>query len=312
MPHSSGGGSHSGGRHSGVSSTTSSFSRRYYKGAARYLYYKNNKPKFFYTNQDITKEEKTNLLMYSVILAFIFAICFLYLMHWPVKLRQNYDTKSFVMDKANVIKDAGEVYGALDRFLEKTGISASVLTVYNSDWENDYENLEKYAYDRYIDFFGENEKHWLIVYSSQDMQSQGESSADDFENWSWEGMQGDKTDRILGDEEVELFNECLHKALLQREKYDVGQAITLAFDTLTPVVMKIYISKLNLWILIILFAVVWLNIYFDSRKALKIQKIYKISVECPENFTDQEKCLHCGGIYIKNFHTNCPHCGAEI
>ena len=308
MPHSSGGGSHSGGSHGGSHNGVGASRKcksKPFKGATRWVYYRDNEPVFFYTDFDVHKTEPLkDKIIFGGILLFIWCIIFVGLLHTPMKLRQNYDTTSYIIDNAGVITERKQLEGAMKRFLNTTGISPSVITVPKSYWKNDYENLEKYAYDSYIQLFGKNEKHWLIVYSTD--------FNNDFEDWAWEGMQGDRTDGILSDHETDLFNDTLHKALLKRNDYTVAEAFAIAFDTLTPVVMTVYMAPENLIALLFIsfFFIKWSIDAFDIHPINK--KKYKAAVECPDKFTDQEKCTHCGGIYIVGLHKNCPHCGANI
>ena len=50
-------------------------------------------------------------------------------------------------------------------FRDKTGVTPAIITVDNREWKGYYNDLENYAYDRYVNMFPD-EKHWLIVYSS--------------------------------------------------------------------------------------------------------------------------------------------------
>lgn len=129
-------------------------------------------------------------------------------------------------------------------FYNRTGISPAVITVENSDWQGYYSDLENYAYDLYVNHFAD-ESHWLIVYSTPD----GYSSSDGFEDWYWEGMQGNDTDDVLTKSVTNSFNDELQKNLTARTRYTVSSAISTSFDDLTPTVMK---SKVNWTMLFIL------------------------------------------------------------
>ncbi len=308
MPHSSGGGSHSGGLHFGSSSSrgsSHSFKMEYFTGADRYLYYENKTPKFFYADYDITeKRNYEGAAIFIGLLLFIWIMLFFTFLHNPHKLRQNYNTRAVILDYAKVINNKDTVYEAFDSFLDKTGITPALVTVTKSRWE-EYSSLEDYAYDTYVRLF-KDEKHWLIVYST------GDIGEDGFEDWKWEGMQGDKTDSILNYREKEIFNNALQSALSQRNIYDVGEAVAFAFDTLTPVIMDLYLGSIEKGVLISFacFFIIWIIFSLDINP--KRDKMMSNAQKCPDTFTVQKKCEQCDGIYIAGMHDACPHCGAEI
>ena len=318
MPHSSGGGSHRGGSHSGShhsSSSGSSASRttassKPFPGAKRYVYYAKGQPKYVYADYDITKKEP---MRYTTCIPFLIFAAVAIFFFWKTNLHNpkkidtaNIDTAIIISDDAGVISDRTALETSLKHFLNKTGIPAAVKTLNKDDWSQDY-TLKNHAYNLYLKMF-KDEKHWLIVYSSDP-----EGEAEGFEDWEWEGMQGNDTDPILGEKETGLFNKTLQTALLQREKYDVGAAIALAFDTLTPRAMDSYIEnpKSAIWGTVILVA---LNIFLiiiiisDNINAKK----YRTAEKCPYKITDQKTCPYCDGMYVPIVDIKCPHCGAPV
>ncbi len=118
----------------------------------------------------------------------------------------------------------------LQKFEDETGISPYVLTVYDEDWKN-YDELWEYAYDEYYDLF-DDEQHFLIVYSEPE-----NAAKLDFVDWSWEGIQGDDTDRILTESNMEIFNKDLHDNFL-RDNVSVGEAFEKTFKKSLTYVMK--------------------------------------------------------------------------
>ena len=319
MPHSSGGGSHSSGSHSG---SGTSFSSKYsaksssFAGSTRYLYYADSKPYFVYANYDIRKGRKLPVKSAPIIFCIIFMLMAILHIpteyHNPTKLEWSEEELSsikyetiLISDTANVISDKESLRKSLDAFYNETGIMPAVITVEESIWVNNYTEIEHFAYDTYVNLF-DDEKHWLILYSSAEKNESG------FENWKWEGMQGNDTDPILSSNETNLFNKTLQKCLLQNSKYDVGQAISVAFDTLTPVAMKKYLPTdviTSSFATFIIFGIVLLILI---RPNPKLNNQYKSAVVCPETFEDQETCEYCGGIYVVGLHTKCPHCSAPV
>lgn len=310
MPHSSGGGSHSGGSHGGSRGGSSiKTSSKAFPGAKRYLYYKNKEPVFIYANYDVKKRPKKLTLFFGFLFLFI-SMGLIPSFHNPERLTDDYDQTIIIRDEAGVLgEDTTALYESLAKFLEETGIAPSVMTFPDEKWSKNYTSLENFAYDLYVNTF-DDEKHWLIVYVKGPEADNADFSEDNFENWAWEGMQGDLTDPILSNTETGLFNKALHKRLLQRSKYTVGEAITESFNVLTPVVMKKYIYRgyfIQLPFIIILLVVIIICYKLTLKKT-----VFKEAVECPEQFEQQEACEYCGGIYVIGIHQKCPHCGAPV
>lgn len=190
-------------------------------------------------------------------------------------------------------------------FYNRTGISPAVITVENSDWQGYYSDLENYAYDLYVNHFAD-ESHWLIVYSTPD----GYSSSDGFEDWYWEGMQGNDTDDVLTESVTNSFNDELQKNLTARTRYTVSSAISTSFDDLTPTVMKSKVNWAMLFTSIAILAFVCLHACLMIGINPKARKYAKAK---PCSDAAQEKaCEYCGYTYVVDTCTECPHCGAPI
>ena len=190
-------------------------------------------------------------------------------------------------------------------YSNRTGISPAVITVENSDWQGVYSDLENYAYDLYVNHFAD-ESHWLIVYSTPD----GYSSSDGFEDWYWEGMQGNDTDDVLTESVTNSFNDELQKNLTARTRYTVSSAISTSFDDLTPTVMKSKVNWTMLFTSIAILAFVCLHACLMIGINPKARKYAKAK---PCSDAAQEKaCEYCGYTYVVDTCTECPHCGAPI
>jgi len=317
MPHSSGGGSHGGGGHGGHGGGHGGggarSSSRPFTGAKRYVYYSGKKPHIIYADYDVTKDSTSfALLIMGAVMFFIFGFTMLIpaavAFFPPVKKTMEYDTEIIIEDRAQIISESEEdaLMEELEEFRNKTGITPAFFTVNNEDWEKEYKNLEKYSYDLYLDEF-KDEKHWLIVYSEP------EAPDADFNDWYWEGMQGDNTDSILSRKKTEIFNKSFQKNLLKRDKYTVAQALTESFDEFNKVVME---RNKDDWKISLVFGIMSLItngvavvfIVFGVRS--KKQK--KTAFECTDEVIRQATCEYCGGIYIVGHHNNCPHCQAQI
>ena len=325
MPHSSGGGSHSGGSYSGGSSYSSSgggsgSSRRKsdepFNGSKMYLYYEDRKPHFVYSNYDISKYDVRSIVFSIILLAIVFIplivlsiVGMVYSFKKPCKIEyfKGQHPEIIIEDTLGIFEDEESLKSSLEEFYDVTGIVPAVITVNNSEWKQDYDSIGKYAYDVYVDRFPD-EAHWLIVYSE-------EIKADGFNDWYWEGMQGDRTDPALTSVRAGAFTKSLHKRLLQREKYSVDEAIRLTFDEFTPEMMKTDVNKLMLGGCLIMLPLFLVALFFSGRfllKGLLVPEKYKDAKLVELNAVYQESCSFCGGVYIIGMHGECPHCGAAI
>ena len=229
MPHSSGGGSHGGGSHGGHGghggASGPRISRSHFAGARRFSYHnRHGQQRYFYAdNKFDPKFKPLRLLLAVVYLPFLF-FAFMMLKDALHILPKNYDHSIIIEDEAGVINNRDTLYKELKLFMDKTGIAPSVVTVHNETWSDNYYDLERYAYDRYLQEFSD-EMHWLIVYS--------EPAEPDpiFNDWYWEGMQGDYTDPVLTTENTSRFNSKLQSLLCEDKNF--GISAEMAFRDLT-------------------------------------------------------------------------------
>ena len=333
MPHSSGGGSHSGGSHSHSSSShrsssrhsgggSSSSSRRRtsstpFPGCRRYLYYRDNKPCLVYSNYDVRKPEMGSFIVSIIICVFMFlpmaiASLFVIAKAFTVPNRIEYSkyknkTPEFVIeDNLGVLEDEANLERAMKDFYDETGVIPAVITISNDTWKEDYNSLEAYAYDVSLNRFPD-EYHWLIVYSSAEKDN-------GFDDWHWEGMQGNYTDPILTPERTDDFTESLQVRLTQRSKYSVDDAIAATLDEYRPVMMKMVVNKSRLLggILLIAMSILFIVPTLLTNKPKKVPDYYKNAVPCELKEVYQLSCNFCGGMYVVGMHNSCPHCGASI
>jgi len=314
MPHSSGGGSHSSGSHSSSSSysggrSTPSVYNSYHSGTNRYVYYQNNRPYYYYSTEKVKKPAVWKLPAVVIALAAFLLLC-IPLFSWtvitPNKLEMDYDTDIVIADHIDIMTEAEEadLTAKLREFQETTGITPAVLTVNNEEWTSHYDSLENYAYDYYVNAFSD-EKHWLIVYSTD--------NGTEFEDWHWEGMQGNSTDPVITSAVSDHFNEVMQKELTARTRYTVKDAIYDSFSAILPGIMDAQID----WELIVLLSIISIAV-----TALCVFKIFQItkakkqsdSYECEttREQPQEDTCAYCGGVYVHGLHLSCPHCGAPI
>ena len=325
MPHSSGGGSHSGGSSSGSSFSSGGGShsggsyssgpsyitkKTAFDGSYRYVRYHDGKADCVYsTNPNLNIMDSGFRYLILLIYVPFIAVAFLSFkssVHIPHKISTPYAENVAIYDDADVIDDEKQVRTELRRFYKQTGIPVVIYTTDNR-WKAYYNNLTNYAYDIYVNQF-EDEDHWLLVYTTD--------KNPEFEDWYWEGMQGDNTDNILSSSSVQEFNKNLHEYLLDN-KCPVDKAFIQAFSELNSHIMDITINwpQIGISLVITIFlcghmlAMFW-GISGSKRK-------YKKYIKCPvrvdkETESIEIECEYCGGIYYKGTVTSCPHCGAPL
>lgn len=323
MPHSSGGGSHGGGSHGGSHSSSRggssgvnrSHSTKYFPGARHYVYYKNSKPVHYYSDQKITpeyikKKKRTWVIARILLIAFYsliyFSVFFTAIYIKPHKLSDACIDSNQIWDDYDAIPSSDEqaIMEQLNIFREKTGISVTIMSVFDSNWKSNYTTLEKYAYDVYVTRL-RDEKNWLIVYSEPE-----EYSA--FVDWKWEGMQGNDTDPVLNDSSVSKFTAEMHKNI---SKDGFSKAVIETFKYYNDIVMDSSFNK-------VLFLAVTLGLglhcglfFFIAYMILGSHiKIDEKSIELadPQLTYVEDTCQYCSGVYIHGIHISCPHCGGNI
>lgn len=222
------------------------------------------------------------------------------------KLKADYDTAIVVRDNIKVLDDTEKLKRSLQSFLDKTGISPAVFTVYNEDWQDKYNDLEDYAYDLYVNAFPD-EKHWLIVYSEP---IEPDPS---FVDWHWEGMQGDDTDNIITYNNADILNKKLQRYLTEESK-SVSDAISLAFDELTPNIMKKRIEPVSIIVILLFGGFICFHAFFmvfhDPNR--KYRNATEYPAETPTEDLVTESCPYCGAPYVKGKDSRCPSCQALL
>ncbi len=317
MPHSSGGGSHGGGSHGGSHGRGSSghrTSHSYFPGSTRYAYYHKGRIEYYYRDAEYTAEDfkdrsKSRLItalilcvFYAVFIAAILAGTF----NFPRKLTMDYqDTSIVISDGKNLLSDDDliRIGDSFSEFQDKTGITPSLLIIDNSEWMGHYTSFENYAYEYYVQRW-DDEKHWLIVYSTD--------SDQEWEDWYWEGMQGDDTDHILTTKRTDAFREDFQKGLLQN-KQSFTDTFLDAFDSLTDVCMEKSFDPVALIALpfIVLHAAIFFYGTIFGAKKNEEKARNSVKLEKDVQYVE-DTCKWCGGLYIHGIHLSCPHCGGTI
>lgn len=353
MPHSSGGGSHSGGGSSGGSSFSSgggshsgysgdSYKKTYsdngksskisskpFSKARVFVYTQNGETRHIYANEDITSNDIKADGVASVtccVAAFIMMLCVLialvntaFIFQRPIRSIRSYDIK--IEDRAEILGETDELMSALEAFKKKTGVTPAIITVNNEDWEDYYGSLYNYAYELYVRNF-DDETHWVIMYSEP------ETPDKNFNDWYWEGVIGDDTEKAVPQRYINGFNTNFQRYLLAN-KAGVAGALSDALSELTESIKPIEcVGRAELLALLIAGGISALIAVPFTRQMIVAVKKISIANNCPdlheinkkptaeESYFDKRArfvvdCSYCGRTYtVLPDNNRCPSCGA--
>lgn len=307
MPHSSGGGSHGGGFHSsghssgGNGNSGPRYSRRPYPGCHYYVYYFRGRERRYYGDAQAKPMTKFSLILTYFIISIFFLVGVMMIAFegkvTPKKLKGTEYNTILVEDNVEVLGDIKDLRYALENFKKETGVVPSIYTINNDDWQVNYSSLEDYAYDKYLSLFND-EKHWLFVYSV---------SKTDSNNWHYEFMQGNDTDKIISSHSFDPINKKFHDDLMHNKP--LNEALINVFSDAERY-MKSYVQGDMIFagIVFMLFPVLGIigvtKSYLSSRG---IENSYEISAD-----TKETKCEYCGASFLDGEVSKCPHCGASL
>ena len=333
MPHSSGGGFHGGGFHGGGFSghhygrggvhNGIMVSRHRFPGSTAWLYYtRRGVPHLVYSTSDIRTMPNGGGVFSSVLLG-IFAIVPLIILFatgvkHPKPIVAPYNQTIVIDDKADVFTDEDEarLMEVLTVFKKNSHVVPAICTVNKGNYFDNViggmiasgifgkYDLEDYAFSKYYDISGHDEKHWIIAYETD--------SGFTKRNWAFEGVQGDETDEILFGNITGKFNESLYNALSGDKS--VTDSFIMAFDTINPLLLKdsFYVDPE-----MVAFTVIW-ELFVGAMLAITIvgqvnAKNYAKAqkIENPESIV-MKKCKHCGASYYKGTVERCPKCGRSV
>ena len=326
MPHSSGGGSHRSGSHSGRSSSShrssshrssyrssshrSSYGRDRYRsdrysssgsrsfgsddvsyakiskspfpGARRYRYYHDGSYRYCYSTQDPSKSFRPSRLLLGIAyIPFLAVGGFMLLssMRSIFAKPKTYDYDIVIKDEAGILDSFFDLDGTLEAFRDKTGVTPAVITVNNETWQNRFDSLESYAYNRYIAEFSD-ESHWLLVYSEP------VTPDPEFNDWYWEGIQGDNTDSVITDAVADGMTNMVQTSL--DAGYDLTDVLEKAFEEATdniivrkPTIFSLLPSMLPAMLMI---AFVCFHAYFMLGLNELKYKNAELDPDAPENY----------------------------
>lgn len=290
MPHSSGGGSSGGGFHSGGSSGSGNrVSSHYFPGARRYRkYYSDGRPdEYIYATSKPARTRVSGLIVLAVMgLIFIGATLFSAFTEKPKFLVPVYSDEPAVYDIVGVMeeKDKNELLSLMNEYNKLTGICPVIYTTFDEEWNRDYTSLEKYAFDKYVSNFSD-EQHWVFVYSipadAAKFQQGGIVTSTEFK---WEAIQGDETDPIITESAFKKIGRAIQGDL----EYGKGpgpafitgfnKAISSAESKLNPKPAAAVFSLITSLVPFFLVSGIFIPVFIYALKAYKKDK----SMECEE------------------------------
>lgn len=340
MPHSMGGGSSSGGSHHGSSSHGSSshgssgssrprVSHSYYSGSYSYVHYdiRNKRYSTIYTSRPVAvlneeAERNKKIKKPALIIVSVLAIALvLYILSAGlsprIKVMGVPKEDINIVDNANFFNSEGKqrVKEALIQFYDKTGIATEVVTCTYQDWKDKFTTLEVYAEYLYVTTW-DDEKHLLILIC--DLHDEPMSNDD----WLFETMLGDDTDKALREYEQGKFVDNIH-AGLWRSGTDrdvtgayLAKAIIKTINEMdgTSLSMDAIIDRFDECYYLFYF------IFFGFMMILQLPtKVYNDYVPASGRGEDGNDsmskpiavhCDYCNGTYLLGSVTQCPYCAA--
>ena len=244
MPHSSGGGSHGGGSHGGSHGGSGGprISTHYFAGARHYRkhHVSTGEDEYIYAS---SMPKRTGLS--SIIFIIVFAVFFLgfgfagVISDRPNKLKIDYWDNAAIHDDLDFLKYKDSLLATMEEFQEITGICPVIYTTFNEAWQDDYADLESYAYDVYVNNF-EDESHFVIVYSiKEDDRILLKNEKTGVPDYAWEAIQGNDTDNILTETTFKHFADKIQKEL------EDGENPGRAFDDAFKYLNKRFVNQLK-------------------------------------------------------------------
>ena len=242
MPHSSGGGSSGGGFHGGSSGSSNHISTHYFPGARRYRrYYSDGRPdEYVYANSKPGKTGLSSLIIIALMgLIFIGAAGFAAFSERAKFIVPKYSDDPAIYDDVGVFEKKEDLLDLMKKYNQTTGICPVIYTTFDEEWNKDYASLEKYAYDKYVSNFSD-EQHWVFVYSipatAAKFEPGGLVTSSEFK---WEAIQGDETDLIITESAFDTIGRAIQKDL------EAGKGPEKAFVTGFEKALSSAESKLN-------------------------------------------------------------------
>ena len=286
MPHSSGGGSHGGGSHGGShGSSGPRISSHYFAGSRRYRrhHISTGRDDYIYAS---SKGVQSQI---------------------PHKLKGHYLDMPAIHDDVDLFANDEELQDAIDEYYETTGICTVFYTVYDEMWEDDYDDLESYAFDKYVSNFSD-EEHWVFVYSIpvRDAVTSPDARPDRIPDYKWEAIQGDNTDPIITESMFKRFADNVQDSLENGDdpadafSYAFAYASDKAVSMLTPGNPYRIFHSMTSYIPVLFVAGIFVPMLIMSIKKYKQDKDVEYE-EVPFDTSDNVQGTAPGGISVGGY-----------
>jgi len=311
MPHSSGGGSHGGGSHGGShGSSGPRISSHYFAGSRRYRrhHISTGRDDYIYASSKPQRASLSSIVFLGVMLAvFLSAFGFGVQSQIPHKLKGHYLDMPAIHDDVDLFANDEKLQDAIDEYYETTGICTVFYTVYDEMWEDDYDDLESYAFDKYVRNFSD-EEHWVFVYSIpvRDVVTSPDARPDRIPDYKWEAIQGDNTDPIITESMFKRFADKVQDSLENGD--DPADAFSDAFayasdkaaSMLTPGNSYRIFHSMTSYIPVLFVAGIFVPMLIMSIKKYKQDKDVEYE-EVPFDTSDNVQGTAPGGIPVGGF-----------
>lgn len=311
MPHSSGGGSHGGGSHGGSHGRSGPrISSHYFAGSRRYRrhHISTGRDEYIYASSRPQRASLSTIVFLGVMLAvFLGAFGFGAQSQVPHKLKGHYLDMPAIHDDVELFANDEDLQDAIDEYYEITGICTVFYTVYDEMWEDEYNDLESYAFDKYVSNFSD-EEHWVFVYSIpvRDTVTSPDARPGRIPDYKWEAIQGDNTDPIITESMFSKFTDRVQESLENGD--DPSDAFTDAFayaskraeSMLTPGNPSRIAHAVTFYIPVLLVAGIFVPVIISAIKKYKQDKDVEYE-EVPFDTADNVQSAAPGGVSAGGF-----------
>ena len=340
MPHSGGGGSHSGGSsYSGGSSGGSGSSAKSYRhsstpfkgGRAFVIYNGMNEPKVVYTDEpnyheETTKAQYIRAVLFAIVAGIpgiIIALLGIGMIFSSFGIGYKKTIVPDYVDQSILIQDDYDhltdveldiLDQSLTAFRDHTGIIPAIEFTDDAAWEQDYSDMESFAYNEYICNF-DDEYHLLITYGYG-----AENAQTGFSEFHYHTMWGDDLGKTAKKKDEDMLIDLLQKHLARANGDNVGEAMTMVFDDYLEYFeaksFSIDTERLGGGLAELFFGALLATAFIGTAFVVRSNylkaekegiKTYKISGK-PKML----KCDYCGCTYYAGTIGTCPHCGAAL
>ena len=135
----------------------------------------------------------------------------------------------------------------------------------------------------------------------------------EWEDWYYEGMQGDNTSSIITTSIGEKFTDRVVDNLTARSKMSIADSFIDSFDYIESNGLMGKDASYDLIVVSIILLAFSVYTFYGSVVEPYVQyNKNKDYIECPKGKPIEDTCDFCGGVYVIGSVNSCPHCGAIL